>query len=106
MTVAVAVTPASGRAKVSVLRIDVTGLADTAFDQYNPAAHPAEPQVTYYIEATKDGTRYLKSHVFTPAQDGTHTWNSIVLPSTGTWVFAVATVSGDVTQGSTTFVAS
>lgn len=106
MSVGITVTPASGRAKISVLRIDVTGLADTAFDQYNPAARPSEPPVTYYIEATKGGTRYLKSHTFTPAQDGTHSWNSIVLPSTGTWAFAVATVSGDVTQGSVEFVAS
>ena len=103
---AVSVTPTSGTAKMSVVRIDVSGLADTAFDQYNPAARPAEPPIVYYIEGTKGGTRYLKSHTFTPSADGDHTWNSVVLPETGTWTFAVATVSGDVTQASTTYVAS
>ena len=103
---AVSVTPTSGTGKMTVVRVDVSGLADTAFDQYNPAARPAEPAMLYYIEGTKGGVRYLKSHVFTPSQTGDHTWNSVVLPSSGSWVFAVATVSGDVTQASTTFTAS
>lgn len=103
---AVSVTPLSGTGKMTVVRVDVSGLADTAFDQYNPAARPAEPPIVYYIEGTKSGTRYLKSHTFTPSQSGDHSWNSVVLPSAGEWVFAVATVSGDVTQASTTFTAA
>ena len=103
---AVSVTPTSGTGKMTVVRVDVTGLPDTDFGTYNPANHPAEPVWVYYITGSKSGTVYLKSHTFTPAQDGTHSWNSVVLPSSGTWVFTVASTSGDATWASTTFVAS
>lgn len=106
MAAAVTVVPTSGTGTVTVVRVDYTGLADTAFDQYNPAARPAEPPITYYGEVSKGGTRYLKSHVFTPSQDGKHSWFDVVLPDDGTYVFAVATTSGDVTQASTTFTAA
>jgi hypothetical protein len=106
MAAAVSVTPTSGTGEMTVVRVDFTGLADTAFDQYNPAAVPAEPPITYYGLVSKSGTAILKSHTFTPSQDGKHSWFDIVLPSAGTYAFSVATTSGDQTQASTTFVAS
>jgi hypothetical protein len=102
---AITVTPASGRARMSVLRIDVTGLADTDFSSYDAGTNPAEPEIRYYIEATLGGTRYLKSHEFTPSQAGAHSWNSIVVPEAGTWTFNVATVAG-ASQATVEFVAS
>jgi len=103
---AITVTPTSGRAKMSVLRIDVTGLDDTDFNTYDAAHVPAEHEIRYYIEATLDGTRYLKSHEFTPSQAGKHTWNSIVVPATGTWTFGICDVADDSTKATTEFVAS
>lgn len=109
---AITVTPASGRAKMSVLRVDVTAIpvTDTAsYDLDNLKLYPpqtVEDVYTYYIEALLDGTRYLKSHVFTPSEDGKHTWNSIVLPAAGTWTFNINKVVDDTTTATTTFVAS
>ena len=113
MAAVVTVTPASGVAKMSVVRVDVTGLASNDAAAYDSTPDPSvalggltEPEIRYYIKGTLDGQDTLRSHEFSPSQDGNHSWNSIVLPAAGTWTFAVCKSADDSVQDDITFVAS
>lgn len=88
MSVAIAITPASGSitAKSTVCRIDVTGADVNDATAYNSAVYPTEPPFVYHLlidapAGTDDG----KSYTFTPNADGNHTFNNYIFPAAGSW---------------------
>src|SRR5512135_881639 len=106
MAVTVTATPTSGYDVTSTFRVDVTGLDDTDASSFNANNTPRETIYTYYILFSEDGTIKGKSHLFTPSQDGKHTWNNVTIPDAGTYVFSVVRDSDDATVGSTSVVVS
>lgn len=113
MAVVVSVTPTSGVARMSVLRVNVTGLASNDTTAYDSTPDPSvalggltEPELRYYFKAVLAGSETLRSHTFSPSQDGKHEWNSVVIPAAGTWTITVNKVADDSAVGTTSFVAS
>lgn len=87
MTVAIAITPASGSviAKVSACRINVTGANDNDPTTYDVAAIPTEDPIPFRLVAVKSGIDSLVSHEFNVSADGEHTWDDVIFPIDGTW---------------------
>ena len=83
MSVALAVTPASGSitAKSTVVRIDVTG---------------GNPDVTARLKLTASGqTTLISPSDFRPSSDGNHTWFSVMFPAAGSWTATLYKSSDD-----------
>lgn len=84
---AIAITPASGSviAKVSVCRIDVTGVDSNDTTTYDAAAHPTEQAVRYRLLAHKSGQDNLVSPEFVTSAAGKWTWDNLLFRASGTW---------------------
>lgn len=87
MTVAIAITPASGSviATVSACRIDVTGASSNDATTFDTDNVPSEDAIPYRLVATKSGIDDLVSHEFTVSSAGKHTWDNLIFPDDGTW---------------------
>lgn len=82
MTVALAVTPASGSivAAATVVRVDLTG---------------ASKLIRTRIKAECTGKPTLVSHEFQPSTDGKHSWDNLMFPDDGTWTLTAYNTATD-----------
>jgi len=87
VTVAIAITPASGDviAVVSACRVDVTGANDNDPTTYDEDNVPTEDPIPFRLIASKTGIDNLVSHEFNVSADGEHTWDNVIFPDDGTW---------------------
>lgn len=87
MSVALAITPASGSivAKSTACRVNVTGADVSDLGLYNPAVYPTAPGIQYYLSFEKSGEDSGRSQVFEVAADGSFEFNSYIFPASGTW---------------------
>jgi len=92
----IAITPVSGSIThaSTVCRIDVTAAEDNDDTAYNAALYPASPALVYYllIDGSDDDG---KSYAFTPASDGTHTFNNYIFPAAGSYTVRLRDSSDD-----------
>jgi hypothetical protein len=102
MSVALAITPASGsiEAKKTACRINVTGAPS------NRPPNLTGGQFTYTIRARKTGSDDLTSHVFAPSSDGLHTWDNVIFPAAGTWTVTLRDTSDDSQEATLSVVVS
>lgn len=87
MTVAIAITPASGSvvAVKSACRVNVTGAHSNDPTTYNAGHIPSEDPIPYRLVATKSGQDDLVSHEFNVSPAGLHQWDNIIFPVAGVW---------------------
>lgn len=72
--------------RLTFAHIDVTGAEDNT---------AAGAERRYYLKATLAGQDPLRSHVFSPSQDGKHTWDDVMFPAAGSWTLAMHDVLDD-----------
>ena len=102
MAVTVTATPTSGVATKTAFRVSVTGLAANDTATYSSGVANSEAEIRYYFEMSEGGTVKGTSHRFTPnPASGGHTWDNIIAPDSGTYVFTVKRVSNGASMGST-----
>lgn len=92
------ITPASGSitAKSSACRIDVDAATQNDLTAFDADLYPTSPEVRYYILADAPaGTDDLKSHEFSPDEDGKHSWNGVIFPAAGSWTLRLRNASDD-----------
>jgi hypothetical protein len=107
MAVVVTATPSSGVAVKTAFRIDASGLADVDITTYSSGVQNSEDEITYYFEMSEGGTRKGRSHAFAPdSSTGKHSWQNIICPDAGTYVFSVKKTSNNQTMGSTSVTIS
>lgn len=97
MTIAIAITPASGSvvAVVSACRVDVTGAVANDPSTFDADNVPTEDPIRYRLVATKAGQDDLVSHEFTVSSAGKHTWDNVIFPDDGTWSIALINQDDD-----------
>lgn len=97
MTVALAITPASGSviSTRSACRIDVTGATANDNTAYSTSVYPQSPAITYYLTFEKASVILGKSYVFTPTTTGLHSFMDYIFPSAGAWTVRLSKVAGD-----------
>lgn len=91
MTVAIAITPASGSvvAVESACRVDVTGASSNDSATFDEDNTPSEDPIPYRLVASKSGWDDLVSHEFNVSSAGKHTWDNVIFPDDGTWSIAL-----------------
>lgn len=90
MAAALSVRSATGTVveKLTFAHVQVTGADD------NTAAG-AERRYYILAEAPAGAHDNLRSHVFSPSQDGKHTWDNVLFPVDGSWTLRLRDVSND-----------
>lgn len=99
MSAALAFAPASGSiyAVKTAVRVTVSGVPSNDATAYDETKVPTEPQLKYYIKATKSGQPTLVSHTFSTSASGGHVWDNVIFPSDGTWAVTLCYSSDDST---------
>jgi hypothetical protein len=97
MSVAIAITPASGSivSKHTACRVDVTGADVNDPTTYDAGRYPTEDLITYYLSFEKAGADTGRSQLFQVAADGGFTFNSYIFPDAGTWAVHLRKASDD-----------
>jgi len=97
MSVAIAITPASGSitAKHTACRVDVTGATVNDTGTYDPVKYPTEALITYYLSFERAGSDTGRSQRFQVAADGGFIFNSYIFPDAGSWTVHLRKDSDD-----------
>ena len=91
----IAIKPAAPVAVLSACRVDVTNAPVSDTGAYDVDLYPTSPEIRYYLSFEKAGADTGKSQVFSPAHDGSFTFNSYIFPEAGSWVVHLRKVSDD-----------
>lgn len=106
MSVAVAVTPASGSIThlTTAIHVAVTGASANNASAYDSTIYPTEPAYVYKLQFVLSGHDSLTSPLFSPGEDGTAQWDGIILPAAGTWTLNLVDTSDDSTTATASVV--
>ena len=80
---------------MTACHIDMTGL-----DRYTVSGDTATQNVYYVLGDAPSGDD-IKSHEFTPSEDGKHTWNDVIFPVDGSWTLRLYKVGSPDTEVAT-----
>lgn len=97
MSVVVAVTPASPRAKIDSAIVTVTGADVNDASAYDAGKYPTEPEGRYYLSFEKGGAEKGRSYVFGVDHTGKHVLNGYLFPEAGTFIVRLKKAVTDAT---------
>jgi hypothetical protein len=92
---AIAIEPAAPVHVTSACRVDVTDAPVSDTTAYDKDKYPTSPEIRYYLAFERSGSDTGKSQVFSPAADGSFTFNSYIFPDAGSWTVHLRKVSDD-----------
>jgi len=97
MAASIDIVPASGSvvSTSSACRVEVTGADQNDDSAYTTAVYPQSPEMRYYLTFEKSSTILGKSYVFGVNEDGDHTFNNYIFPSSGSWTIRLNDASDD-----------
>jgi len=93
----ISIVPASGSiASVGTFcRVEVTAATQNDNATYSTTTYPQSPEFRYYLTFEKGGDILGKSYVFGVNEDGEHTFNNYVFPSSGSWTVRLSNAATD-----------
>lgn len=91
-------TPAAPVAVIDACKIlveDAVQNDDSAYDDEEPIAYPASPEMLYYLTFELGGDELGRSYIFGTNDEGTHEFYNYVFPEDGSWTVRLNDASDD-----------